>query len=100
MQIDFDDLQNKLLNLTGKDFMEAERDARNAGDIMPMITFSTGFQIRLAAKALKTNPRELENLPLNQYSKVATTVSNALFSSSDEESAETGEQSQKTPSEK
>lgn len=96
MKIDFDELQNQLQNLTGKDFIEAEKEARNTGDVMPMITFSTNFQIRLAARALKLNPREMENLPLNQYAKVASTVSNFIFSS-EAESEGTEEQSQKTP---
>lgn len=85
------------MTLTGKDFIEVEKEVRSTGDIMPMITFSTGFQVRLAARALKVNPRELEDLPLNQYSRIASTVSNFLFSDSDSEGTE--DQSQKTQSE-
>ena len=97
MKIDFEELKNKLMTLTGKDFIEVEKEVRSTGDIMPMITFSTGFQVRLAARALKVNPRELEDLPLNQYSRIASTVSNFLFSDSDSEGTE--DQSQKTQSE-
>ena len=97
MKIDYDELQKQLQNLTGRDFMEAEKEARSTGDVMPLITFSTGFQIRLAARALKLNPREMETLPLNQYAKVASTVSNFIFGS-EAEPEEAAEQSQKTPS--
>lgn len=99
MKIDVEELKSKLENLTGKDFIDAEKDARNSGDMMPLITFSTEFQIRLAARALKTNPRELETLPLNQYTKVASTVSNFLFSDNDTTENEE-ETNHETPSEK
>lgn len=101
MKIDFESLKNKLQGLNGLDFIEVEREARLDGDVMPMISFSTNFQIRLAARALETNPHELEKLPLNQYVQIANTVSNFFFTDSDEDSTETpDEKNQKTQSEK
>ena len=83
MKVDIEKLKGQLENLTGKDFERAEQDERLAGNIIPMINFSTGFQIRLAAIALKTNPNELKSLPLRQYNQVASAVSNFLFTFSE-----------------
>lgn len=98
MQIDFEKLPEQLKTLTGNDFIEAEKEERIAGNVMPMISFSPGFQIRLAAKALKTNPRELQNLPIAKFARLASAVSNFLFS--DDDSTEMDEKNHETPSEK
>lgn len=98
MKFEIAKLEEGLKNLKGIDYEAAEKAERSAGNIMPLINFSTGFQIRLAAKALKTNPHEIKNLPINEYTLIANATSNFLFSGSESET-ET-ETEEETPSEK
>ena len=71
--------------LTGVDFKEAENLERRRGNMIPVINFSTSFQVRLAAMALKTTPQELERLPMKQLNRIILEVSNFLLSDSEEE---------------
>lgn len=82
-----------LNNLSGVDFKEAENLERRRGNLIPVINFSTSFQIRLAAMALKTTPQELERLPMKQLNHIILEVSNFLLSDSESEtvSENTGE---------
>lgn len=73
-----------LESLTGNDYESAERAERAAGNNAPLLTLSTGFQIRLAAKALSVPTPELKGLPLRDYSALATEVMNFLLVGSEE----------------
>ena len=88
MKIDITNLEEKLQGLTGNDFADAENEERLSGNIMPMIQFSTGFLVRLAARALGVNYNEIKNLPLNEYTRITSKVSNFLFSTSDEDTTD------------
>lgn len=94
MKINLTNIEEKLQGLTGNDFAEAENEERLQGNIMPMIQFSSGFLVRLAARALGVNHNDIKSLPLNEYTRVTSKVSNFLFSTSDEDT--TGEQSSKS----
>ena len=88
MKIDITNLEEKLQGLTGNDFADAENEERLSGNIMPMIQFSTSFLVTLAAKALGVNPHEIKNLPLNEYTRITSKVSNFLFSTSGEDTTD------------
>lgn len=88
MKFEITKIEEGLKNLKGIDYEAAEKAERNSGNMMPLINFSTGFQIRLAAKALGTNPHEIKSLPINEYNLIANTTSNFLFSSSESETEE------------
>lgn len=82
--INFDDLENKLETLTGNDFEEAEAIERQLGNNTPMITYSTAFQIRLAAKALGVIPQDIKSLKISEYNDIAARTANFLFATSAE----------------
>lgn len=88
MKIDLTNLEEKLQGLTGNDFAEAENEERLSGNIMPMIQFSTAFLIRLAARALGVNHNDLKAMPMNEYTRVASRVSNFLFATSDDDTTD------------
>lgn len=94
MKYEIEKLKEGLKKLTGADYESAEKAERALGNITPLINFSTPFQIRLAAMALGTNPPELKTLPINEYSLLATTVSNFLLTGS-EATEEQPQQSEK-----
>lgn len=75
-------LEKGLQGLRGYDYAEAEKEARAAADMTPLIQFSGTFQCRIAAKALHTNYREIEQLPMPEYTAIITKVSNFLFRAS------------------
>ena len=78
-------LEEKLATLTGHDFELAEFAERNKGNATPMLTFSSAFQARLAARALDCTPDDLKDLPLKEYTSIINRVANFLFGSSESE---------------
>lgn len=77
-----DELETKLETLTGFDFEEAESIERQTGNNTPMISLSSPFIIRLAAKALETTPQDLKALKIAEYNDVVARTSNFLFGTS------------------
>lgn len=77
--MDFENLEEKLAELTGYDFEEAEKACRVAGNVTPEISFSKDFQSRLAAKALGVKLSEIKKLPIDQYMGLTMKVSGFLF---------------------
>lgn len=88
MKFEIEKLNEGLKNLTGLDYEIAEKSERENRNMTPLINFSTSFQIRLAAKALGTNPHEIKALPIKEYTLIANTVSNFLFSDETETPSE------------
>lgn len=80
-----EELNAGLEKLTGADFEDAEKRVRSLGDVTPIISLSTKFQIELAAIALETNANELKALPVKKYAQIANAVSTFLFDISETE---------------
>ena len=96
--MDTTNLQAGLEALTGYDFEQAENAERTAGNMTPDISFSKGFQARLAAKAL-----DIKNLSIREYAVITTKVMNFLFANlaADVQAAANGDQptnTQESPS--
>ena len=83
--IDTNKLEEKLLQLKGHDFELAEFAERNKGNTTPLITFSSGFQCRLAAMALECTPDDLKDLPIKKFTEIINRTANFLFGSSESE---------------
>lgn len=88
MKLDTTNLEENLKALSGRDFEEAEKAERQAGNTQPLIQFSAGFLARLAAIALGTNPHEIKALPLNEYVNLTGRVTSFIYSSSDDDTTE------------
>lgn len=90
MKINLDELKEKLQGLTGEDFLNVQKQFRTINpEFVPAIQFEPLFQIMLASHALGKNYHELQELPLPQFLKVTSQVSNFLFTTSDETEIET-----------
>lgn len=74
MKIDYEKLKAGLESLTGHDFERAERAEQSSGNNAPMLTFTKGFQARLAAEALNVPTPEIKGLPLREYNRVTNEV--------------------------
>lgn len=74
--MDTTNLQAGLEALTGYDFEQAENAERTAGNMTPDISFSKGFQARLAAKALDVSITDIKNLSIREYAVITTKVMN------------------------
>ena len=72
-------LDHALTNLTGYDMEAAENEERAGGNMIPDITFSKGFQARLAARALSVPLDKIKGLKVNAYATITAQVSNFLF---------------------
>lgn len=72
-------LDSALNNLTGYDLEAAENEERAGGNMIPDITFSKGFQARLAARALSVPLDKIKGLKVNAYATITAQVSNFLF---------------------
>ena len=81
MKMDFTNLEEKLAELTGYDFEEAEKACRLKGDASPEISFSKDFQSRIAAKALGVKVSEIKKLSIPKYVEITQQVNRFLFSS-------------------
>ena len=77
--IDIKEFREKLLNLSGLDFEECEKQERETGNYNADVTYSKSFQARLAAKALNMNPHDLKGLKLAEYVPIITVTSNFLL---------------------
>jgi len=81
--IDIDKLNEGLNNLRGYEFELAETQERASGNTFADLSFTKGFQARLAAMALKIPADEIKALPLRDYTKVCGAVFNFLYSPSE-----------------
>ena len=86
--MDTSKLTEGLNKLTGLDFEQCEAQERTTGNNQPLITMTTSFQARLAAKALGVPAADVKELPLREYNKTCQTVFNFLFSTSGEAESE------------
>lgn len=86
MQINFDELEQKLEGLTGLDYKTARKNfmAKNK-DFVGVINLNSDFQIELAAIALNENANELTNLPLKKYAALCNFIQRFLLSGADSE---------------
>lgn len=84
MKIDIEKLKQGLEQLTGIEYMAAEKEARRRGDAIGEITFSKCFQTILAAKALGFSYHEISSLKAKEFAYVTLTVFNFLASSEEE----------------
>lgn len=80
--IDISKLNEGLNNLRGYDLEMAETQERATGNTFADLSFTKGFQARLAAIALKVPVDEIKALPLREYTRVCGTVFSFLFNSS------------------
>ena len=80
--MDISKLDEKLNTLRGLDFELAETQERAAGNNFPDVTFTKGFQSRLAALALGVPTADIKELPLREYSAVCGKVFNFLYNTS------------------
>lgn len=83
--MDISKLNEKLADLRGLDFELAEAQERAAGNNFPDVTFTKGFQARLAALALNVPVADIKELPLRDYQTVCSKVFNFLYNSSGSE---------------
>lgn len=77
--IDLKNVDNVLQNVTGKDFLNAERQARQMGDQTASIVLSGQFQTILLANALKVPVEDIEELPVAEFVQALSKVNNFLF---------------------
>ena len=82
--VDITKLEENLEKLSGRDFSSVEKESRSAGNNAIVLTTSSDFQARLAARALKVNPNDILDLPLKKYNQTLLIVTNFLFATSDE----------------
>ena len=69
--MDISKLNEKLGELRGLDFELAEAQERAAGNNFPDVTFTKGFQARLAALALNVPVADIKELPLRDIRQFA-----------------------------
>lgn len=77
--IDLKNVDNVLQNVTGKDFLNAERQARQMGDQTASIVLSGQFQAILLANALKVPVEDIEELPVAEFVQALSKVNIFLF---------------------
>lgn len=77
--IDLKNVDNVLQNVTGKDFLNAERQARQMGDQTASIVLSSQFQTILLANALKVPVEDIEELPVAEFVQALSKVNTFLF---------------------
>ena len=82
--MDISKLNEKLGELRGLDFELAEAQERAAGNNFPDVTFTKGFQARLAALALGVPTADIKELPLRDYQTVCAKVFSFLYNPSDD----------------
>lgn len=81
--VDITNLASKLETLTGRDFSAVEKESRATGNNSVVLTTSSDFQARLAARALSVNPNDILDLPLKKYNQTLLIVTNFLFGTSE-----------------
>ena len=82
--VDISKLEDGLSKFTGRDFQNADKACRVAGNVTPFLTTTPEFQSRLAARALNMNPNDITDLPIKEYNRILLTVTNFLFGTLDE----------------
>lgn len=77
--MDLNNIDKALQNVTGRDFLAAEREARQQGDQTLSIVLSSQFQIILLARAIKAPVEDIEALPIKDFVQVLSKVNAFLF---------------------
>ena len=77
--MDLNNIDKALQNVTGRDFLAAEREARQQGDQTLSIALSSQFQITLLARAIKVPFEDIEALPIKDFVQVLGKVNAFLF---------------------
>ena len=72
--MDTSKLDEGLNKLRGLDFIAAENEERALGNTQPLLSVTSGFQARLAARALNVNVNDIRELPLKEYNRVCQSV--------------------------
>lgn len=75
--IDYTNLETAMETLSGNDYRESEEIERMKGNDATVISATTGFQVRLAAIALKCTPEDVYELPIADF--VALTARTSIF---------------------
>lgn len=88
IEINYNELEDKLKALTGNDFESCEKIERATGNSAVEISLSKAFQARLGAQALGLNVHDIKALPLNEYQKFTSRVMTFLFQPSDSDETE------------
>lgn len=73
------DVLKNLANLTGRDLIAAEQQARAEGDLTPMINLSLRYQAALAAKAMGVKLDDVMDLPANRFTYITNAVASFLL---------------------
>lgn len=76
---DKDKLEKALKGMSGKDFAEAEREARLEGDTSIDIMTSRTFYAAIAARAFKKPLPDIMELPLKEYATITGDVGSFLL---------------------
>ena len=77
--MDLNNIDKALQNVTGRDFLAAEREARQQGDQTLSIALSSQFQITLLAHVMKVPVEDIEALPIKDFVQVLGKVNAFLF---------------------
>lgn len=77
--IEIKNIDSALEAVTGKDFLNAERQARQQGDQTASIVLSSQFQAILLANALKVPVEDIEELPVKDFVQALSKVNAFLF---------------------
>lgn len=67
IELDFDKIK-------GRDIVAAESLVRNAGDMLPMLTFSSNYHAALAAQVLGAKYDDILDLPGSDFNKISSAV--------------------------
>lgn len=66
-------------NLTGKQLIKAEREARANGDQTPSVFLSMNFQAAVAAKLIGVPVDDIEDLPATDFRNLVVPVASFLL---------------------
>ncbi len=92
---DKEKLEKALLNMSGKDFAAAEKEARFEGDTSIDIMTSRTFYAAIAARAFKTPLPDIMELPLKEYANITGDVGTFLLMPESAAKPESPESSEK-----
>lgn len=73
--VDYSNLETAMETLNGNDYREAEEIERVKGNTATVISATTGFQVRLAAIALKCTPEDIYDLPIANFVELSARAS-------------------------
>lgn len=77
--MELNNIDKALQNVTGRDFLAAEREARQQGDQTLSIALSSQFQITLLARTMKVPVEDIEALPIKDFVQILGKVNAFLF---------------------